>query len=180
MLYHCQGLGLQGVLGKPRSVLPRSVFYPILPPNFSRGRFGEGSRGQTHQQHSPQAPLYHTCTQLPWKKHRKTPIAWLLVHPQKMLLPGLLFLSLPTHHYALPSPTDPVSARATQTMRHDNDDDDDAGEEEEEDDDIQDEADRGFLTHAHGSLLASSLSGGGGLESTSSGAGAKVIVHLGA
>ena len=57
---------------------------------------------------------------------------------------------------------------------------DDEGEEE---DDIHDEADRGFLTHAHGSLLASNLSGGGRLESTSSsssGAGGKVIVHLGA
>lgn len=56
-------------------------------------------------------------------------------------------------------------------------------DEGEEEDDIHDEADRGFLTHAHGSLLASSLSGGGGLESTSSsssGAGGKVIVHLGA
>jgi hypothetical protein len=59
---------------------------------------------------------------------------------------------------------------------------DEMEEEEDEDDDIRDEANRGFLAHAHGSLLTSSLSGGCGLESasSSSGAGGKVIVHLGA
>jgi len=55
-------------------------------------------------------------------------------------------------------------------------------EEEEEDDDIRDEANLGFLAHAHGSLLTSSLSGRGWQESasSSSGAGGKVIAHLGA